>query len=800
MKFTLSWLKDHLDTTASVAEIGKTLTMIGLEIEEIIDPAAALDGFVVGHVTSAGKHPDADKLKLCTVDTGSSSIQIVCGAPNAREGLKVALAQPGCIIPVSGDKLKKGKIRGVESMGMMCSTRELCLGEDHDGIIELPADAPVGAPLASVLAIDPVFDIAVTPNRADCLGVRGVARDLAAAGLGTLKDDPLTLPVAGTFASPRSVSIQLPDGEDAACAQFVGRTIRGVTNGDSPQWLKDRLTAIGLRPISALVDITNYVTIGWGRPLHVFDADTLNGDMVVRFGHADGEEIAALNDKTYSVGADVLVIADQSKAHSIAGVVGGEETGCTEKTTTVFLEAALFEPLRIARTGRSLAVESDAKHRFERGVDPASALWGAELATRLIQDLCGGEASELVIAGQAPAGHGVIRFRPSRVKQLIGIDVPTNDMIDMLQGLGCSVQADGETLAVQPPTWRHDLAEEHDLVEEVTRLYGYDNLPVTPLPRPSMPRQVLTPAQKLVRGLTRTLASRGLFETVTWSFLPRAQAEAFGGGQDALILVNPISSDLDAMRPSILPNLACAAGRNAARGTPNVGLFEVGPQFEGGEPGQQCRVAAGLRAGKTGPRHWNAPPRAVDLFDAKADALAVLAMAGVNVDNLQVSTDAPSYYHPGRSGCLRLGKQIIAQFGDLHPAVLKLLDVKGPMVAFEVFVDRLPLPKAKPTKTRPLLQASAFQPLERDFAFVVDSSVAAESMVRAARGADKQMITDVAVFDLYEGANMPEGKKSLAVSLTLQPTERTLTDQDIEQISTKVIAAIEKATGGTLRG
>jgi phenylalanyl-tRNA synthetase beta chain len=422
------------------------------------------------------------------------------------------------------------------------------------------------------------------------------------------------------------------------------------------------------------------------------------------------------------------------------------------------------------------------------------------LATRLIQDLCGGEASELVIAGQAPAGHGVISFRPSRVKQLIGIDVPTNDMIAMLEGLGCSVQADGETLAVQPPTWRHDLAEEHDLVEEVTRLHGYDNLPVTPLPRPSMPRQVLTPAQKLVRGLTRTLASRGLFETVTWSFLPRAQAEAFGGGQDALILVNPISSDLDAMRPSILPNLACAAGRNAARGAPNVGLFEVGPQFEGGEPGQQCRVAAGLRAGKTGPRHWNAPPRAVDLFDAKADALAVLAMAGVNVDNLQVSTDAPSYYHPGRSGCLRLGKQIIAQFGDLHPAVLKQLDVKGPMVAFEVFVDRLPLPKAKPTKTRPLLQASAFQPLERDFAFVVDSSVAAESMVRAARGADRQMITDVAVFDLYEGANMPEGKKSLAVSLTLQPTERTLTDQDIEQISTKVIAAIEKATGGTLRG
>lgn len=801
MKFTLSWLKDHLDTTASVAEIGKTLTMIGLEIEEIIDPAAALDGFVVGHVVAAGKHPDADKLKLCTVDAGDKTIQIVCGAPNAREGLKVALAQPGCIIPVTGEKLKKGKIRGVESLGMMCSTRELCLGEDHDGIIELPADAPVGAPLASVMAIDPVFDIAVTPNRADCLGVRGVARDLAAAGLGTLKDDPLVAPVAGTFASPRGVSLALPEGSEAACPQFVGRTIRGVTNGESPQWLKDRLTAVGLRPISALVDITNYTTIGWGRPLHVFDADTLNGDVVVRFGREEGEELAALNDKSYTVGADVVVIADQTKAQSIGGVVGGEETGCTEKTTTVFLEAALFEPLRIARTGRSLAVESDAKHRFERGVDPASALWGAELATRLILDLCGGEASELVIAGEAPAGHGAIAFRPSRVKQLVGIDVPTETMVGMFERLGCSVTVnDADSLSVLPPTWRLDLAEEHDLVEEIARLNGYDNLPVTPLPRLSMPRPVLTPQQRMVRAITRTLASRGLFETVTWSFLPRAQAEAFGGGQDSLILANPISSDLDAMRPSILPNLATAAARNAARGFPNVGLFEVGPQFEGGEPGEQCRVAAGLRAGKTGPRHWDQKPRAVDLFDAKADALAALAAAGVAVDNLQVSTDAPSYYHPGRSGCLRLGKTIIAQFGDLHPAVAKLLDVKGPVVAFEVFVDRLPLPKAKPTKARPLLKASAFQPLERDFAFVVDSSVAVEAMVRAARGADRQMITDVAVFDLYEGGNMPEGKKSLAISVTLQPTERTLTDQEIEQISSKIIAAIEKATGGALRG
>lgn len=797
MKFTLSWLKDHLDTTASVAEIGKTLTMIGLEIEEIIDPSSKLDGFVVGHVLTAEKHPDADKLRLCTVTNGTDTLQIVCGAPNARAGLKVALATPGCVVPATGDKLKKGKIRGVESQGMMCSTRELCLGEDHDGIIELPLDTPVGVPLASVLNIDPVFDISVTPNRADCLGVRGVARDLAAVGLGTLKADPLVAPFASTFASPRKVSI----AEDAqgACPVFVGRTIRGVKNVESPQWLKDRLVAVGLRPISALVDITNYVTIGWARPLHVFDADKLAGDMVVRFGQGE-ESLEALNDKTYALTTEMVVIADQAKAQSIGGVMGGLETGCTESTTTVFLESALFEPRRIAKTARALALESDAKHRFERGVDPQSPVWGAELATRLILDLCGGEASDLVIAGGMPAGNGPISFRPSRVKQLVGIEVATEIMVGMFERLGCDVLVNGDdALTVQPPSWRGDLAEEHDLVEEVARLNGYDNLPVTPLPRLSMPKQVLSAAQKSLRLMTRTLVGRGLHETVTWSFLPRAQAVLFGGGQAELVLANPISSDLDAMRPSILPNLATAAGRNAARGFPNLGLFEVGPQFHGGEPGDQTRVIAGLRAGKTGPRHWDAKPRAVDVFDVKADVLAVLKAAGVNTDSLQIVAEAPGYYHPGRSGSLRLGKQVVAQFGDLHPAVLKALDVKGPMVGFEVFVERLPTPKAKATKARSLLQASAFQPLERDFAFVVDSAVAADAMVRAAKGADRQMITDVAVFDLYQGPNMPDGKKSLAVTVTLQPMEKTLTDAEIEEISGKVIAAIEKATGGTLR-
>lgn len=799
MKFTLSWLKDHLETDATLAQIGKTLTMIGLEVEDIHDPGADLAAFIVGHVVAAEKHPDADKLRLCKVDTGDEILQIVCGAPNAREGIKVALARPGNIIPATGDKLKKGKIRGVESQGMMCSSRELGLGDDHAGIIELPADASVGAPLTSVMPVDPIIDIAVTPNRADALGVRGVARDLAAAGLGTLKPDPLTDgAVPGTFESPVKVRRELPEGADDACPLFIGRTIRGVKNGESPQWLKDRLAEVGLRPISALVDITNYATIGWCRPLHVFDADKLTGDVVIRFAKA-GEEVAALNDKSYTLDETVCVIADQAKAQSIGGIVGGEETGCTEDTVNVFLEAALFDPRRIARTARAYAIESDAKHRFERGVDPASPQWGIELATRLILDLCGGEASEPVIAGAAPDWHREIAFRPARVAKRVGIDVPEASMKASLERLGCTVTT-GDTWTVVPPSWRGDLEEEHDVIEEVARLYGYDNIPVVPMPRASMPTPVLSPRQKMVRQMTRGLAARALRETVTWSFLPTAQAALFGGGDEAMKLANPISSDLDCMRPSILPNLAAAAGRNAARGFPDVALFEVGPQFHGPQPGDQSLMASGLRAGKTGPRHWETAPRAVDVFDAKADAMGALAAAGAPVDNLQVVAEAPGHYHPGRSGTLKLGPKVLATFGELHPAVLKALDVKGPMVGFEVFVEAIPLPKQKPTKTRPLLKASSLQPLDRDFAFVLDSAVAAEAVVRAAKGADKGLIADVGVFDLYEGKNMPEGKKSLAITVTLQPTDKTLTDEDIDLVSNKVISAVEKATGGVLRG
>lgn len=799
MKLTLGWLKEHLDTTASLDEIATTLTAIGLEVEGIEDPSAALADFIVGHVLTAEKHPQADKLKLCTVDTGSETLQIVCGAPNARAGLKVVLARPGCVIPIDGQVLKKGVIRGVESQGMMCSTRELGLGEDHDGIIELPAETPVGKSVREVLTQDPLIDLNITPNRADCLGVRGVARDLVAAGLGSLKDDPRQTPVAGSFASPIGVHRRFADGEGEASPQFVGRLIRGVKNGESPQWLKDRLSSVGLRPISALVDITNFATIGWARPLHVFDAAKVSGDLVVRLAEA-GESLVALNDKTYDLDPSMVVIADNSGVLSIGGIMGGVSTGCSPDTTDVFIEAALFDPRRIASAARRLGLESDAKHRFERGVDTASAIWGIELATHLILELCGGEASTVVVAGAEPAARPAIAFNPERVKRIVGIEVPVARQTEMLRALGMTVVENGPLLQVTPPSWRSDIEADHDLVEEIARLYGYDTIPAVSLPRGAMPTPVLTPKQRMVRTVTRSLAARGLNETVTWSFLPHAHAVLFGGGTPERQLANPISSDLDAMRPSLVPNLAAATGRNAARGFPNVALFEVGPQFNGGEPGEQTLVAATVRAGRSGARHWSTAVRAVDAFDAKADALSVIRAAGGPVDTLVVEAKAPSYYHPGRSGTLRLGPKVLATFGELHPAVIKALDLKGAVVASEVFLDVIPRPKAKPTRARALLKPSPFQPLERDFAFTVATSVAADALVKAARGADKGLIVDAGVFDVYEGATLPEGQKSVAISVTLQPQERTLTDAEIEAVSAKVVAAIEKATGGTLRG
>lgn len=799
MKFTLSWLKAHLDTDASLAEIDARLTMLGLEVEKIDDPAKDLAGFTVAHIVAAEQHPNADRLRVCKVDTGTGVIQVVCGAPNARAGIKVILAQPGCFIPVTGDKLKKGNVRGVESQGMMCSWRELGLGEDHDGIAELAADAPVGAKLVDVMSFDPVIEISITPNRADCLGVRGVARDLAASGLGRLKPLAAT-PVAAGHASPIKVALDFPAGAESACPLFVGRHFKGVRNGESPAWLRDRLTAIGLRPISALVDITNFFTYDLARPLHVFDAAKVKGDTITARLARPAETLPALNGKEYSLTPDMTVIADAAGPEGLAGIMGGEHSGCTEATTEVFLEVAYFDPIRTATTGRKLDILSDARFRFERGVDPAFLIDAAELASAMILDLCGGQASELVVAGVEPDWRQSVALRPARVEALGGVAVDTARQAEILTALGCSVSEHGDGLLVVPPSWRGDITAEHDLVEEVIRVNGYDKLPATPLPRPTMSKPVLTPAQRRAAWVRRQLASRGLVETVTWSFLASAQAKLFGGGAAAMHLANPISSDLDCMRPSLLPNLVNAAGRNADRGYKDVGLFEIGAQFDGPEPGQQRAVAAAIRAGRAVPRHWSEKTRPVDVFDVKADLLAAIVAAGANPDSFQIATDAPAWYHPGRSGVLKLGNKPVACFGEIHPAVLTALDVKGPMVAFELFLEALPPQKAKATKAKPLVKLSAFQPLERDFAFVLDAQVPADSVLRAVKNADKALIGEVSVFDLYEGPNVGEGKKSLAVSLTLHPFDKTLTDDEIEAVGKKVVEAVAKATGGVLRG
>lgn len=801
MKFTLNWLKEHLDTDASIEVVAEKLTDIGLEIEEVTDRAAALADIRVAHIEEAGQHPDADRLKLCRVNTGEKVIQVVCGAPNARTGLKVALAQPGGIIPIDGSKLKPGKIRGVESQGMMCSSRELCLGDDHDGIIELPEDAEIGAPVAGILgADDPIIEIGLTPNRPDCTGVRGIARDLAAAGLGTLKADPRQEAVAGKFDSPIGVTISDKIASDNAVPAFFGRYIRGVKNGESPDWLKARLEAIGLRPISALVDITNLVTHDLGRPLHVFDADKLSGDIHVRYA-TDGEKITALDNKEYVLSDNMVVIADQAKALGIGGIIGGEETGCLEDTVNVFVECALFDPISVAKTGRKLQVNSDARYRFERGVDPQSIDWGMEVATHLITDLCGGEVSHVVRAGTVPTPRNSFDLRIDRIRELGGVAVEADRVVEILTSLGFEVSGSAPVISAVAPTWRPDVVGEADLVEEVLRIVGYDKIPTVPLERESsLPVPALSPMQKRVGLTRRVLASRGLYETVTWSFTDSRWAKLFGELKDGLYLANPISSDLDVMRPNALINLISAAGRNQARGFADLALFEVGPEFFGDQPGDQRLVAAGLRAGATTPRSWTGSRRDVDVFDVKADAQALIDALGTNAANVQVNADgAPSWYHPGRSAALQLGpKNVLGYFGELHPKVLKALGVKGRVVAFELFVENLPMPKKKGT-ARPPLNASSFQSVERDFAFLLDDDVKAEAVVKAARSADRNLITEVTIFDLYAGKGIEDGKKSLAFSITLQPTKATMTEEEIDAVCKKVVAAVEKATGGSLR-
>jgi phenylalanyl-tRNA synthetase beta chain len=798
MKFTLDWLKDHLDTEADAASIGARLTALGLEVESIEDRTAALAPFTVGYVVEARQHPNADRLRLCKVETSGGIVQVVCGAPNARTGMKGVFAPVGSTIPGTGLHLQAGTIRGEASNGMLCSMREMGLSDEHEGIIELPEDAPVGQPFAAVMGLaGAVIDVAVTPDRADCLGVRGIARDLAAAGLGRLKPIDLS-PVPGRFASSLAWRRDLPADMQDACPYVVGCSFRKVTNGPSPHWLQERLRAIGLRPISALVDITNYVTFDLGRPLHVFDSDRLQGDLTMRMAR-DGEAILALDSRSYRLDPEMTVIADERTVHGIGGVMGGEESGVRDDTVNVFLEVALFDPKRTAATGRRLGIESDARYRFERGLDPASAEWGAAVAARLIMELTGGEPSEIVSAGAMPDWRRSLTLRPERVAGLGGLEVPAAESGAILQALGFGVAAADGHLEVAVPSWRHDVEGEADLVEEVLRVKGFDHIPAVSLPRvTAMPEPALSPAQRRVPLAKRLLASRSLTEAVTFSFMPRQLAERFGGGQPALLLANPISADLDAMRPSILPNLLQAAARNAARGLGDLGLYEVGPQYASDAPDGQSLMATGVRVGRTGPRHWAAQPRTVDAFDAKADALAVLAALGLPTDNLQTDPSPPAWYHPGRAGTLRLGGNRLAHFGELHPAILRDLDIAGPAVGFELFLDRIPLPRGRGS-ARPPLAASPFQPVERDFAFLVDRDVAAEALLRAVRGADKALIASAGLFDLYEGPGVPEGKKSLAVTVTLQPTERTLTDAEIEAVAARIVAAAAKATGAELR-
>ncbi|MBP7669937.1 MAG: phenylalanine--tRNA ligase subunit beta [Ferrovibrio sp.] len=802
MKFTLSWLKDHLDTTASLDQIATTLTALGLEVEGITDPAAVYKPFVIARVVKAEQHPNADKLRVCTVDYGGpETMQVVCGAPNARAGLIGVFAPVGSTVPGIDLLLKAATIRGVASNGMLCSEREMGLSDDHEGIIDLPADTPVGAPFAAVAGLDdPVIEIKLTPNRGDCLGVRGIARDLAAAGLGSLK--PLnTAKVPGGFESPIKVTRDLPADAQDACAMFVGRLIRKVKNGPSPAWLQRRLKAIGLRPISALVDVTNYITYDLGRPLHVFDADKVQGNIVARLARP-GEKILALDGKEYTLDETMTVIADGAGAEGIGGVMGGEHSGCTPETVNVFLECAWFDQERTAKTGRKLGIHSDARHRFERGVDPAFLHDGAEIATRMILDLCGGEPSEIVVAGSEPAWQKRVALRPSRLLGLVGFDLPKPRQIELLTKLGFTAKDEGELIQVDVPSWRPDVDGEADLVEEIARLEGFDHIPSTPLPPlRAVPLPAVNASQRRSRQVKRALAARGLIEAVTYSFIKREEARLFGGGSDALALINPISADMDAMRPSVLPGLINAAKRNMDRGFNDLALFEVGPQFNDPTPTGQDWVATGIRRGQTGARHWREAPRAVDAYDAKADAIAALAGAGLPVENLQIMDGAPDWYHPGRSGTLRLGpKVILAAFGELHPRVLKALDARGPLVGFEVYLDRLPASRAKGGRSKPALKLSEFPAVERDFAFIVGADVAAETLIKAVKGAEKALIARVSVFDVFAGSGIEPGKKSVALSVRLEPRERTLTDAEIEAVGQKIVAAAAKACNAVLRG
>jgi len=804
MKFSFSWLKDHLDTSASVDQIADTLNAIGLEVEGIENPAEKLAGFTVAKVLTAERHPDADKLQVLTVDRGDGQpLQVVCGAPNARAGLVGVLGLPGAVVPANGMVLKVAAVRGVESNGMMCSTRELELGDDHDGIIELPADAPIGTSFAAYHGADPVFDIAITPNRPDCMGVYGIARDLAAAGLGALK--PIAAPsIAGTFASP--VEIRTEDAE--GCPAFYGRAIVGVTNGTSPDWMQVRLKSAGQRPISALVDITNYVMLTYGRPAHAYDRAKLTGAIVARRAR-DGEGVTALNGKHYLLDHTMTVIADEAGVHDIAGIMGGEHSGCSEDTRDVLLEIAYFDPARIAATGRTLNLTSDARIRFERGIDPQFLDTGLDLLTGLILEICGGQASEVIRAGTPPSGAKVVHYEPALAEKLGGVAVPPAQQRAILESLGFGVVAmesmTGEQWSVTAPGWRPDIDGAPDIVEEVIRIHGLDKVESVALPRADgVARPTATPAQKLERRLRRAAAARGSHEAVTWSFLPEPDADAFADGNGGIwTLANPISEDMKAMRPSLLPGLLAAVRRNLDRGAAGLRLFEIGRRYlrgDGGASDERLSLAV-VFAGEKTPRGW-ATGKAVnfDAFDAKAEALALLAEAGAPVDNVQVMGEAGPQFHPGQSATLRLGpKTVLARFGMLHPAVAKQFDIDAPVAVAELFLDAIPGKRGATTFARAHYAPPALQAVTRDFAFLVPAVLPASDLVRTVKGADKTNIVAARLFDDFRGQGVPEGQKSLAIEVTLQPGEKSYAEADLKAIAERVTAAAAKL-GAVLRG
>ncbi len=812
MKFTISWLKEHLDTKASLDEILDKLTMIGLEVEEVVNPAEKLGDFVVAKVVKTEPHPDADKLKLCHVDYGAKeTMRVVCGAPNARTDLIGVYAKEGAYIPGGDFILKKANIRGVVSSGMLCSERELELSEEHEGIIELPASAEkkLGKPFAEVAGLDdPMIDVYITPNRPDCLGVRGIARDLAAAGLGRLKPPARPFSEKGLKTCPVKIELKFPKAEADACPVFAGRAIEGLKNGPSPEWMQIRLKAIGLRPINALVDVTNYISYDQGRPLHVYDIARLKGTVRARLGAKTGkpEEFTALDGNVYKAGPDMTVIADDNGVLGLGGVIGGEDSGATEQTTGVLIESAYFDPVRTAKTGRRTNIISDARFRFERGIDPQSVMPGLDYATDLILEICGGTATKAALAGSPPDPKHTIKFDCDQVERLTGVKLKTGEIKKILKDLGFKIDGKGEKVKVTAPSWRPDIDGAADLVEEVIRIAGIDRVEPEPLPRRhGVSRAVLTPGQIHTRRTRRVLAGRGLTEAVTWSFIDRDEAKLFGGGGDELELANPMSSEMSSMRPGLLPGLMSAAKRNEDRGRADVALFEIGQAYRGTEPDDQYNAASGIRTGSANVsgsgRHWDIESKDVDLFEVKADVSAVLESLGLNPGNIQITRDASTWFHPGRSGVFRLGPKIIlAEFGEMHPATMSAMDIENKTVGFEIFLDNMPRGKRRSSRSKGALDISDLQSVTRDFAFILATDVDAGEVVRAARAAEKALISDINVFDIFEDESLGENRKSLGLEVTLQPRDKTLTDPEIEAIGERIVAKVAKATGGQLRG